>query len=268
MTVPFKFGWVRGNPDHRDDGFMYAAGFETLRYLPHSVDLRETMPPVYDQGRIGSCTANAIAGAIEYGRSKMKETPDWIPSRLFVYYNERMVERSIPLDAGAVIRDGIKVCHKYGVAPEGLWPYDDTPADSDGRFPLGSLATLRPTQDVYKEALKHQIVSYHTVRQNLAQIKAALADGYPVVFGFTVYESFFDSLGVPLTKIPLPGRDENVLGGHAVVIVGYDDTATEFIIRNSWGVGVQEAGYFYMDYAYVQDPNLAADFWIIKTIEA
>ena len=114
-------------PDNRDH--LYAAPLAKLRLLPGKVDLRRQCPKVYDQGQIGSCTANAIAAAIEFDRRKQKLS-DFIPSRLFIYYNERSMEHSVPLDNGAQIRDGIKSVAKQGACPEMEWPYDDTPADS------------------------------------------------------------------------------------------------------------------------------------------
>lgn len=265
--MSFSFGWKPDPPDHRD--FTYSVPFEIAKRLPKSVDLRPAMPAVYDQGRIGSCTANAIAGAIEYQRLRHKQTPDWIPSRLFIYYNERAMEHSIPYDAGAIIRDGVKSAQKQGVVTEGLWPYDDSPADPDtSAFPPGSLATQKPTQTCYSEALKHQIVSYARVTQNLTSIKGALAAGDPVIFGFTVYESFFGPDGQPRMDIDIPDAQDGVLGGHAVVIVGYNDNGHYFTVRNSWGDSVQDGGYFYMTYAYVTDRGLASDFWVIRTVES
>src|SRR5205807_1673038 len=120
------FGWVPDLPDNRDH--LYAAPMAKLGPLPRKVDLRKHCPPVYNQGQIGSCTANAIAAAIEFDRKKQK-LADFIPSRLFIYYNERSMEHSVPIDNGAQIRDGIKSVGKQGACPEPEWPYDDTPAD-------------------------------------------------------------------------------------------------------------------------------------------
>src|SRR4029453_12162793 len=121
------FGWTPDLPDNRDH--LYSAPLAKLRLLPPKAGLRRHSPRVYNQGKIGSCTANAIAAAIEFDRKKQK-LRDFIPSRLFIYYNERSIEHSIPLDNGAQIRDGIKSVAKQGACPETEWPYDDTPADS------------------------------------------------------------------------------------------------------------------------------------------
>src|ERR1700733_3057049 len=119
------YGWAPHPPDVRDH--MYAAPMETTKALPAKVDLRPHCPPVYDQGQLGSCTGNAIAGAVQFEREKQKLTPNFIPSRLFIYYNERVIENTVSTDSGAQIRDGIKVVVKQGAPPEiPDWPYDIT----------------------------------------------------------------------------------------------------------------------------------------------
>lgn len=117
------FGWTPDLPDHRD--LCFSVPMQLLTSLPKSVDLRPQCPPVYDQGRIGSCTANALAGAIQFDRLKNNQSLDFVPSRLFIYYNERYIEHDVPLDKGAQLRDGIKAVNKIGVCPESEWPYDD-----------------------------------------------------------------------------------------------------------------------------------------------
>jgi len=259
------FGWIRDLPDHRDQ--LFSARLETLRRLPQSVDLRRKCPPVYDQGRIGSCTANAIAAAIQFDRRRNKQRPDFVPSRLFIYYNERVMEGSVASDAGAQIRDGIKSVTKQGVCPEREWPYDDTPPPYDGGpFPSGSPAVSRPPARVYADARKYEAVQYQRLSQSLGQLKGCLAEGFPFVFGFSVYDSLYDPAGRPRKIVPLPSRRDRLLGGHAVLAVGYDDASQRFIVRNSWGRANQDKGYFYMPYAYVTDPSLAADLWVIRRI--
>jgi hypothetical protein len=109
----FSLGWVPDLPDHRD--LMYSTPLQHLQQLPASVDLRPHISfAPYDQGRIGSCTANAIAAAVQFDRIKMSQAPDFTPSRLFIYYNERAMEHHVPSDAGAQIRDGIKSVAKLG----------------------------------------------------------------------------------------------------------------------------------------------------------
>jgi len=264
----FKLGWIPDLPDHRD--FTYAAPMAALQALPPKVDLRAQCPsPPYDQGRIGSCTANAIAGAIEFDRAKSKLKPAFIPSREFIYYNERSMEHSIPLDNGAQIRDGIKSVNKLGVCKEKTWPYDDTPADeATHMFPPGARETEKPSSAAYKEAAGFRSVAYFRIQNSLRQMKGCLAEGYPFVFGFTCYSSLWDASGKPVKVVPLPGPKDEVAGGHAVLAVGYDDAKSQFIVRNSWGPKAQDKGYFYMPYAYLTDDDLASDFWTIRSMSA
>jgi len=167
MARTFKLGWVPDLPDHRD--FSFSAPQAKLQALPTSVDLRKKIPfAPYDQGRIGSCTANAIAAAVEFDRVNNKQNPDFMPSRLFIYYNERQMEHSIALDNGAQIRDGIKSVNKQGVCTEETWSYDDTPADeSTHLFPAGCKEIQKPPQSAYTEAARYKAVSYFRIENNL-----------------------------------------------------------------------------------------------------
>jgi C1A family cysteine protease len=260
------FGWKPDLPDARDHYF--AVQYKTMKTLPLKVDLRSKCPPVYSQGEIGSCTANAIAGAIEFERKKAGQKPAFTPSRLFIYYNERSMEGSVANDAGAVIRDGIKSVSKQGVCTEKLWTYDATPAITDGGpWPAGAKPAQKPPKACYTAALDYQAIQYQRVMPILSQMKGCLAEHNPFVFGFTVYESLYDDNDVPRKVIPMPGPKDKLLGGHAVLAVGYDDATQQFIVRNSWGAHNQDKGYFYMPYSYLTDNDLADDFWVIKLIE-
>jgi C1A family cysteine protease len=254
-TVPRdrRFGWLPDLPDQRDH--IFSAPAPVLTVLPPSVDLRPGCPAtVYDQGQLGSCTANAIAAAFEFDLAKQK-LDDFMPSRLFIYYNERVVEGTIDTDSGAMIRDGIKSVSKLGVCTEDSWGYDV------GRF------TERPSDDCYTAALDHQALSYQRVPRTLDQMRGCLADGYPFVFGFTVYESF-ESGEVARTGVaPLPTDGESILGGHAVLAVGYDDESRRFLVRNSWGAGWGQGGYFTLPYRYLTHRGLSSDFWMISKVE-
>jgi C1A family cysteine protease len=265
-TKRYSLGWIRDLPDHRD--LIYSAPLQHLRALPSHVDLRKQFHVrPYDQGRIGSCTANAIAGAIQFDREHAKQKPDFVPSRLFIYYYERLTERSVPIDSGAQIRDGIKVVAKRGVCAETTWPYDDTPADTETNlFPHTSRAIKPPSAEAQHDAEKYKTISYSRVTQSLTQLKGCLADGFPIVFGFSVFDSLYDSQGQPQAVLPLPSGKDAPIGGHAVLAVGYDDGKSLFTIRNSWGTSAQDHGYFYMPYAYLTDPHLASDFWTIRAI--
>jgi C1A family cysteine protease len=256
------YGWVPDLPDYRD--FTYAAPDQAM---VASVDLRAQCPAVYDQGRIGSCTANAIAAALEFDMMK-QHVAAFTPSRLFIYYNERAIEGKVPSDAGAMIRDGIKSIAKQGDCPETLWAYDDTPADpTTNLFPHGAKAATKPTATCYSEALKHKTLTYRSVTQNLADMKGCLGEGFPFVFGFTVFPSFESAEVAHSGNVPMPKPGEAPLGGHAVMAVGYDDDDRLFIVRNSWGSGWGDKGYFYMPYAYLLDDNLADDFWTVRSVQ-
>ena len=248
------YGWVRDLPDMRD--FAYSAPLLRFpRGLPASVDLRPECPPVYDQGQLGSCTANAIGGAIEFDQIK-QGTKAFTPSRLFIYYNERAMEGTIQQDSGAQIRDGIKSVGTLGAPPETDWPY------VIDRF------KQRPPLPAYRDA-KHDVVSsYSRVAQDLTQMRGCLASGFPFVFGFTVYDSFESQQVADTGAVPMPGQDEQVVGGHAVVAVGYDDQKRQFIVRNSWSTDWGQNGYCLMPYEYLLTPHLSNDFWTIRSVAA
>src|ERR1700674_4272939 len=221
MTEPRKiarYGWIPDLPDDRDH--LYAAPPAFLSALPPHADLRAQCPGVYDQGQLGSCTANAIGGAIEFDRLK-QSLPDFVPSRLFIYYNERVIEGTVNSDSGAQIRDGIKTVASQGVCPEPEWPYD-----------IAKFAQ-KPSAQAYSDAVTDRAISYQSLVQDLNQMKGCLASGYPFVFGFTVYESFESAAVAQSGHAPMPGSGERVIGGHAVMAVGYDDASQRFLVRNS-----------------------------------
>jgi C1A family cysteine protease len=245
------YGWVPDLPDHRDQ--MYGAVRGAPGKLPTAVDLRPQCPPVVDQGNLGSCTGNALAGAV--GFLEMKDGITFTPvSRLFIYYDERVIEHTVSEDSGAMIRDGIKTLVKQGVCSEKKWPY------------VIAQFAKKPSAAAYKEAEKHQVLAYARI-QGVNQMRACLAEGYPFVFGFTVYQSF-ESTQVAKTGVaPMPKPKEKVLGGHAVLGVGYNDAQKRFIVRNSWGTGWGMKGYFTIPYDYLGNNNLADDFWTIRREE-
>jgi C1A family cysteine protease len=247
-----RYGWIADRPDHRDLRYAPPA---TAGSLPIFVNMRPCCPPVYDQGQLGSCTANAIAAAIEYDRIK-QELPVFTPSRLFIYYNERAMEGTIMSDAGAQIRDGIKSVATQGDCPEADWPYDIS------RF------AVRPPPACYVEAVKYRAVTYERVGRTLDEMQACLAADSPFVFGFTVHRSFESAAVARTGKVPMPRRFDRPVGGHAVMAVGYNDETQRFSVRNSWGTGWGDGGYFTMPYAYLTDPNLSDDFWTIKLVSA
>jgi C1A family cysteine protease len=224
------------------------------------------MPPVYDQGQLGSCTANAIGAAFEFQQRK-EQLADFMPSRLFIYYNERKIEGTVDQDSGAMIRDGIKTVAKQGVCPETEWPYEAIPADANGHFPPGSREATKPTDACYQDALKNRVTTYQRVITTLDQLRGCLAAGYPFVFGFTVYESFESQQVASSGEAPMPKAGEKQLGGHAVLAVGYDEDQQRFIVRNSWGPGWGMKGYFTLPYPYLLQDTLSSDFWTIRSVQ-
>ena len=247
------YGWVPDLPDARDR--KYSAPLARIGPLPKNVDLRRQCPPVFDQGSLGSCTANAIAAALEFDQMKQQLTDVFMPSRLFIYYNERVMEGTVREDAGAMIRDGVKSVAKQGAAHEKLWPYVLT------KF------RTKPGKPVYADARKHEAVLYQRVTQDVQQMRGCLAAGYPFVFGFSVYESFESDAVAKSGRVPMPKPKEKMMGGHAVLAVGYDHGAKRFIVRNSWGPSWGQKGYFTIPYAYLLDNNLSDDFWTVKLVQ-
>jgi C1A family cysteine protease len=235
---------------------MYSAVRKAPVTLPSAVDLRPMCPPIFDQEQLGSCTANALTGALEF--LEMKDNiPLVILSRLFIYYNERVLENTVNSDSGAQIRDGIKTLANQGVCSDKCWPYDPNYATQ---------FTVKPSDSCYTEAATHEITDYASI-QSLDEMRACLADGYPFVFGFTVYESFESEEVAKTGIVQMPQSNEQVVGGHAVVAVGYDDSQKRFIVRNSWGTDWGMNGYFTIPYDYLTNDNLADDFWTIRREE-
>jgi len=244
------YGWVPDLPDRRDHvvPFKLLDSRTLAKRAPEHVDLRGKLPEPYDQGQLGSCTGNALAAAVEF-----VEVSPSMPSRLFIYYAEREIEGTIASDSGAMLRDGLKVLATEGAPPETAWPYDIA------RF------AEKPPQAVYAQAKAHEAIQYQSLR--FGQYRACLAAGYPFAFGFSVYESF-ESADVARTgKVPMPAQGESLLGGHAVLAVGYDNPGKRIIVRNSWGPDWGDGGHFTLPYDYF-DParSLADDFWTIRKV--
>ncbi len=245
MKLPRTYGWVPDVPDQRD--YLYSAIRPVVK-LPQRVDLRGSCSAVENQGSLGSCTAQALAGNLEY-LDKKADLLYTDVSRLFIYYNERQSIDAVNYDSGASLRDGIKTLKDYGVCPEESWPY------------IIERFTRKPPLKCYTEAKKHCIESYHRITRP-AEMLACLAEGYPFVFGFTVYESFESQKVAHSGIVNMPGKKERALGGHAVMAVGFDQGAKRFLVRNSWGADWGKGGYFTMPYEYLEE--LSDDFWTIR----
>jgi C1A family cysteine protease len=244
-----SYGWLPDVPDHRD--YLLSAVLKAPEKIPASVDLSATCSKIEDQGALGSCTANALAGALEFLEKKDKIKPFKDFSRLFIYYNERAIEKTIKSDSGAMLRDGIKTLAKQGVCTENSWPYD-----------IAQFAK-KPVPACYKEGLDHQITSYRRIL-TVDEMRSCLAEGYPFVFGFSVYEGFESKAVAKSGIVDMPKPGERCLGGHAVMAVGYNNAEKRFLIRNSWGVRWGKKGYFTIPYEYLGNRNLSDDFWTIR----
>lgn len=239
-----KYNIVKDRHDERDLHLELEAN-----HLPTFVDLRQFFGPAFDQGQLGSCTGNGTAGLLGYLENKQKNV--WqVFSRLFIYWHEREIEKTINEDAGAMIRDGMKVLQKIGAPLESSWPYNIT------RF------TEKPSAQAEAEAVNHRIKEYHRVTK-VSTAKAALASAQPIVMGMLVYDSFESAQVARTGMVPMPHQTEQQLGGHCMLIVGYDDAKQCFIVRNSWGMGWGDKGYCYIPYQFV-DSHLIMDMWTGK----
>jgi C1A family cysteine protease len=245
------YAWSPDVPDQRDRLYAKRLTREAI-VLPSKTDLREWCSPVENQGRLGSCTSNAIVGALEFLQnfSNRKTGAHVDLSRLFLYYNERVVEGTVNTDAGAIIRTGVKSALKLGVCTEKLWPYRVT------KF------KTKPVAAAFMDGLTRRATSYERI-ESLPQLKHALARDRPVVFGISVYASFESAEVAATGTVPMPKKGEVCLGGHAVLAVGYDDRTKSVLCRNSWGADWGNGGYFTLPYAYVSSRSLSDDLWCI-----
>lgn len=217
--------------------------------FPAEVDLRALLSAIVDQGPLGSCTANAIVSGLREYFILKSGLPLTLLSRLFLYWQERNIEGSINTDAGAMIRDGMKVLQQIGVSPEVDFPY------------VVDQFAVTPTEKAIKDAARFSITAYHRV-MNFQEVQACLVAGFPVVLGFYVYDSFIDFDLAMTGMVPMPDETKETLqGGHAVLIVGYKKFSGEMyaIVRNSWGTSWGDHGYCYMPQAFIE--KYGFDLW-------
>jgi len=229
--------------------------FNRNTILSSKLDLRFKCPAIYDQGQIGSCTANALMCLYQY------DDPRFYGSRLFLYYNSRLLLGAINEDSGAYLYDGITAMKKYGVCREILWPYNI------------SKYTDKPTSLCYRDALTHQVLEAYQVQPNTYDMKACLNTNEPFVLGIAIFDNFEDINTARTGFVTIPTRKNQFLGGHAIVCVGYDDNLTYngvkgyWIMRNSWGSQWGDRGYFYLPYKYLDIPYVFSDLWKITKVE-
>lgn len=257
-----KYCLKRSYRDSRDLKFITTR--KGILNLPSKIDFRTmySLPLIFDQGSLGSCTANAISFSYQFSELTQKNYDVITPSRLFIYYNERVLEGTVNSDDGATLRSGMKTITSTGVCKETTWPYNT------------SKFAVKPPASAYTEATKYKCLSYKSVSQTLTDLKTAISDNLSIVFGFLVYSSFESSIVAKTGMMPVPNTTkETLLGGHAVCIVGYDDSLKmsdgshgAFIVRNSWGTRWGDRGYFYMPYSIAINSNMCFDFWVINSI--
>lgn len=232
------------------------------------VDLRDRCPPVYQQGKLGSCSANAIGFAYEFDELPPEGEEKFVPSRLFIYYNERDMEGSIPEDTGAQLIDGIKSIVHTGVCRESMWPYATDKFNDEP--PIWATS---PPIECYEEAMKNRALEAHPLKQTAADLKGCLVKGFPFVFGFAVFESLETDEVTASGKVPMPvgwdpsnmetyGITEKCVGGHAVACVGFDDEKQAFLVRNSWGEDWGIGGYCWFPYEYMLSEVLCDEFFM------
>lgn len=266
-----RYGWKKDHPQRK-----HKYSISPPLVLPTVTDLRHSLAIQFDQGDLGSCTANAISAAVSYELKKQGFV--FIPSRLFIYYNERVLEDSVLYDSGAEISDGIKSVATLGVCPEPEWPY------------IISQFAQAPARQCYIDAKKDIVSGYYSVQQDslLQNLRTCIASGSPVVFGFSVYDSFESTIVAETGNAPLPAANESIVGGHAVLAMGYNDgpdltiipnapnqftqgktykwPSKTVLVQNSWGTDWGISGFFTIPYNYINDPNMADDFWTIRLV--
>jgi C1A family cysteine protease len=216
------------------------------------IDFRNECSPIENQGQLGSCTGQALAGAIELVNRKLNKKHD--VSRLFIYYQERVLMNTVNEDSGASIRDGIRAVSKWGAPLETFWPY------TIKRF------AQAPNKQAYTDALKRKVTEYRRIL-TFSDVINAVSQKTPVIFGFAVYESFVSNKVAYTGVMPMPSANEEFLGGHAVMLVGFDKSSRRFIVRNSWGANWGLKGYFYMPFSVVENSDLSWDFWAITRVQ-
>lgn len=242
-----RYAWRPDKPDARDYS-LARIQVAAPAALPRKVSLRTRMSPVFDQGQLGSCTANAaaLALAFEHGGGPY--------SRLQIYWNERSIEGTVTEDSGGQLRDVVKALAKYGAAPEIEWPY------------LTHRFAAAPPPKAVADGLLNTISVYARLRTG-QELRQCLAEGFPVIFGILLRESFESDAVAQCGVVPMPRRGEKALGGHALTLIGYDDDfrgGPHYEVRNSWGRSWGDKGCCWIPAALIENPRVASDFWTIR----
>lgn len=223
--------------------------------MPSEVDQRSLCAPVGDQGRVGSCTGFMGTRLLGFDRNKQKLDP-FTYSELYLYYKTRLKEGTASVDGGATIKDTIQTAIKIGVCSEDLWPY------------VEGNVTKKPPKACDQSAIQHHGITYMRVPQNLLHMKSVIYAGGAIGVGISVYESFESDEATKTGDIPMPQMGEQLLGGHAILLVGFDSARSVFYFQNSWGTSWgNQGGFGTLPFAYLERHDLAADFWTIQTVQ-
>lgn len=265
--IQSKLGYVKDVPDSRDYIYepMPLKQVVKPRFRqnpqprfrpvapPVKSSLQSTLAPVLDQGNLGSCVSNAVSNTMKCIDIKNNRSNRvGLYSRLFNYYNTRILENSVFNDDGCQIRNAVKVINKIGSTDEIIWPY--------------TISKFRdkPTQTAYSDAVTKKITKYRRVNQTRTDIKSCINSGYPVIIGFLCFSSMFTLNAFNTGNIPMPKRGEQIYGGHCVIIVGYNDATQTYDFQNSWGTSWGNQGFGTIPYAFIENPNYATDFWMVE----
>jgi len=234
--------------------WKYVPHASVVRRLPAVVDLRRHCPPVYDQLHLNSCSANAIAAALRFDELKegCPEAPS--PSRLFIYYNERVLAGVVGTNSPVALRDGYRTVAKLGTCPEAMWPYQVR------RF------RRPPTPPCYRAAHRYHAIAYYRIRRSRSHLRACIAEGYPFVMALAVHKSAMGREARRTGVLPVPTRRDRLVGGHAILAVGYDHARRLMIFRNSWGTGWGDHGYGFLPYTFIASSALTWDFWTMRRV--
>jgi C1A family cysteine protease len=234
--------------------WKYRPHSSVVRRLPAVVDLRRHCPPVYDQLHLNSCSANAIAAALRYDELREGHSDVPSPSRLFIYYNERVLAGVVDANTAVPLREGYRTVAKLGSCPEAMWPY------------LVRRYRREPTPECFRAALRRRAIAYYRIRRSIVQLRACLAEQFPFVMALAVHKSMMGRQVARTGMVPMPTRGDRLQGGHAVLVVGYDHPRRLLIFRNSWGRGWGDRGDGYLPYAFIASAAMAWDFWTMRRV--
>ncbi len=223
--------------------------------LPERIDLRGFCSPVEDQEDIGSCAANAVVGALEYHQRRGGQSMTDL-SRLFVYYNARKLADKENEDAGTYIHHAMAAVLAFGACPESMWPYQK------------AMWPTKPVQACYEAAMEFEAISYARTPLGPA-CKSVLCAGLPVVFGAAIPAQMIQmEAGLSGRIKPRNGDWPAPGGGHAMLIVGFDDREAAWLVRNSWGTDWGDGGYAWIPYSVMERYGIPSQYWVIGDIEA